>query len=167
MKKGLVVNLITLILAVLTLALVGFGVWQYVAMNAYADKIIKLGEETQETDIPVELSGFAPGVSRSYDILLKSVKGENYDVEIKFDVKEGDPIGLAPFIDLEIKLEDEVVASGNLKEFLDGNIKVVFGLPFKDTRRRDLTISYIMSQNVGDDAQNTEAKFDIILHTTH
>ncbi len=152
--------LLILSLVVITMLGVVIGVWFYVSQDKFSnEKTIVLNEQPQ-TEMEVSLSGLCPGMSISYEIHLKANEGDSFGLTMDF--KKTDADSLAPFVDVEVKLGGETLDGAKLFEYLDGK-QITFPTEFVGTSNIDIEIVYSMGIEVGDEAQNTTADFNIVL----
>ncbi len=136
------------------------GVWTYVSQDKFAnEKTIVLNEQPQ-TEMVVYLSGLCPGMRVSYEIHLKANEGDRFGITMDFEKTDTD--SLAQFVDVEIRLSGEKIDGAKLSEYLGGR-QITFPTEFDSTSEIDIEIVYGMGIDVGDDAQNTTADFNIIL----
>ncbi len=152
--------ILILSLVVVTMVGIGIGTWSYVSQDKFAnEKTIVLNEQSQ-TEMEVNLSGFCPGMSVSYEMHLKANAGDVFDITMDFEKTDTD--SLARFIDVEVRLNGEKIDSAKLSEYLNGK-PLAFSAEFNSTSEIDVEIVYSMGLEVGDEAQNTMADFNIVL----
>ncbi len=161
MKKKVLSLIFIVLLSVITVADLGYFIWKRTQKKAFTnEKTIDLNETTQ-TEMEVHLSGLCPGDSASYELHLKAEEGASFEIVMSFD--ETGESSLAPFLDVEIRLHDEKIDEGKLYDYLHGKL-VTFPTRFDSGTQIDLTITYAMGLEVGDEAQNTTADFSITLY---
>ncbi len=151
-----------LIIALIVVTMVGIviGVCNDISEDKLSkQKTIVLNEQTQ-TEMEVNLSGICPSMTVSYKINLKANKGDSFDITMDFEKTDTD--SLAPFVDVEIRLKDESLDSAKLSEYLEGR-QITFPAKFDSDAEIDIEIVYSMGLDVGDEAQNTTADFNIVL----
>ncbi|MGN1093712.1 MAG: hypothetical protein ACI4SC_01885 [Candidatus Neoclostridium sp.] len=157
MKKATAYILICL---TTVMALIGAIIWWSIYTKPEerkaADVEISLDGETTR-DLRVDISNIVPGSSHQYDILLTASNAREYSVVLKF-VGDGE---IKDYVDIEIITDGENLA-GEKKRLADllGN-EVALG---KGASR--ITIVYSMPLETGNEAQSTEAWFDIELTAT-
>ncbi len=154
-----------LILSLVLLTSVGavLGIWNYTSGEKFANgKTIVLNEETK-TEMEVNLSGICPGDSTSYGIHLEARESDLFDVTMNF--KKTGQDSLARFIDVTVKLDGENISTAKLTDYLDGK-SIAFPTDFDGRSTVKLEIVYSMDLEVGDEAQNTAADFNVILTAT-
>ncbi len=151
-----------LILSLVVVTMVGIvvGVWSYVSQDKFINEQTIVLNEQPQTEMEVNLSGICPGMSMSYKIHLKANEGDYFDITLDFTKTGTD--SLAQFVDVEVRLGGEKIESAKLSEYLNGK-QVAFPLEYDDTSEIDIEIVYSMGLEVGDDAQNTTADFNIVL----
>ncbi len=151
-----------LILSLVAITMIGIiiGVWSYVSQDKFVnEKTIVLNEQPQ-TEMEVSPSGLCPGMSVSYKIHLRANEGDSFGITMDF--KKTDTDSLAQFVDVEVRLSGEKIDSAKLSEYLGGK-QITFPIEFDGTSEIDIEIVYSMGIDVGDDAQNTTADFNIVL----
>ncbi len=114
--------------------------------------VIELNGETNKT-LKTELTGFYPGSEREYKIILRGEASENYETTLNFrsDKSSG---ALENYIIVTITTKG-VTIKKQLKELLDGE-KAELG-----KNASEITITYAMPENTGNEAQGTTADFYI------
>lgn len=136
------------------------GAWLFVGQEKYVnEKTIALGEERQD-EMDVKLSGLCPGMSRLYEINLRANSGDGFKITMAFERAEAD--SLAQFVDVEVRACGETVDSAKLSEYLDGK-QISFPVKFDGVSEINVEIVYSMGRDVGDEAQNAEADFKIVI----
>ncbi len=152
--------ILILSLVVVTMVGIAIGIWSFVSQDKYInEKTIVLNEQPQ-TEMEVDLSGICPGMSISYEIHLQANENDNFGITMDFEKTDSD--SLARFVDVEVKLNGEKIDSAKLSDYLSGR-QITFPLKFDDTSEIDIEVIYSMGLDVGDEAQNTTADFNIIL----
>ncbi len=150
-------------LTVLTMLGLSIGAWNYIGEQKLSEeKTVEIDGETQ-TEIEVNLSDFYPGVSKSFKTNLNGNKSDRFDIEIKFEKTGADT--LAKFINVTIAVNGETISTSELEELLKGN-SLCFSADFQDKSLISLEITYSMSIDTGDEAQNTSAEFAILINST-
>ncbi len=151
--------LILVILVEVLLAII-ICVWAFAYKQRFTDDVTIVLDQTPQTQLEVELYDMYPGASKSYEIHLKADLGKTYNLALNFQKTKACTI--AQFIDVQVKLGDELIDSAKLEEYLDGK-KVSFPMDFDSQTMIDIEIIYSMDDSVGDEAQNTTADFNLIL----
>ncbi len=159
----LATNILIISMVVLTLLGVGLGTWSQLSQEKYVtEKNIVLDDKdkTQTEEMAVKLTEIIPGDKREYSIFLSALEGDAFNFTVKFE--KGSEKSLAPFIDVEIFLDEGSISKTKLTELLNGQ-EVQFSKTFDATSKLEIKIVYSMGLDVGDEAQNTTADFNIIL----
>ncbi len=149
--------IISLLLATAGGILIAFAIMQ--SLDKIKDATILLDGETRQ-EVTVSLTDFYPGKEEEYTIQLKANEGDYYEIQVDFVTKGNE--GLAPFIDLQLCMESKVLAEGKLDEYLNEN-KITFGCFFDEKESVNLQMIYKMDFSVGNEAQNQEASFSIVI----
>ncbi len=161
MKKKLLSLIFIVVLSAVTLVDLGYFVWKRMQKRSFSNEKTIYLNETEQTEMEVHLSGLCPGDNASYELRLKAIEDAAFDIVMSFD--ETGASSLAPFVDVEIRLQGEKIDGGKLSEYLEGKL-VSFSTRFDSTTQINLEISYGMGLDVGDEAQNTTADFSITLY---
>ncbi len=139
-----------------------FGVFTYSGTKKYANEKTITLQDTTEKRTEINLEGFCPGDRKSYTFNCKANRGECFDVTLSFESTGED--SLSRFIDVEVWVDGEKRDRARLNEYFDGR-ELPFKADFSDKNQVKIEIFYIMELNVGDEAQNTAADFDVVLLT--
>lgn len=116
--------------------------------------VIELSGETTKT-LKTELSGFYPGSEKEYCILMQGVSASSYLITLVFKNDE-EVGGLENYIAVKI-IAGEKTVEKPLTELLEGS-PIELG-----AHSNELKIVYAMPENVGNEAQGTQATFYIEL----
>ncbi len=147
-------------LIVITMISIVIGVWGYESQDEFANEQTIVLNEQPRTEMEVSLSGLVPGMSVSYEIHLKADEGDSFGITMDFEKTDKD--SLARFVDVEVRSSGEKIDGAKLSEYLGGR-QITFPTEFDSTSEIDIEIVYSMGIDVGDDAQNTTADFNILL----
>ncbi len=161
MKKETVCALVSS-LFVLTAVVFAIGAWIMNGQNRYSDEKTIFLDGTEQTEMQVSLSGLYPGKQESYFLHLNANMGDAFKATLVFEKKGTDT--LAPYVEVEILVNGNALERGTLAEYLNGK-EIDFTLAFQKTTHAEIGFVYSMGLDIGDEAQNTSADFDIILST--
>ncbi len=146
-------------LAVTTVS-VGTVAWVYKNRKEDAtEKTVVLNGNAQE-EMSVKLTDIYPGYTTSYQIRLKGEKDKSYSVTVSFE--EAGEVTMAPFVDVSVNYGGKTVGGGKLSELLEGK-EATLQADFSSSTTQEVEIVYSMSEEVGDEAQNTVADFEVVL----
>lgn len=122
--------------------------------NLEEHTVIELSGETSKT-LKAELTGFYPGSTQQYVVTLNGEWADEYVITLNFrdDSSSG---ALENYLIVTIATK-EVTIEKQLKELLDGG-KVELG-----KNANEITITYAMPNDTGNEAQSTTADFYIDL----
>ncbi len=151
MKKT-VLYIIILVLVVATVAAIAIGLN---ALSNIDGQSTLLLDENGKIAFEVELIDIVPGDEKVYTIHMETTAGGDY--KVKFDFEETGDISLAPFIDIELRSDDKVLARAKLSDCLAGD-DITVPVTIK-AGAADIDIAYIMDIEVGDEAQNKICDF--------
>ncbi len=164
MRKKIIEYILIISLIAATATGVGIGVWSHNSQETYTnEKTVVLTGETQTEQIKVSLSGITPGASAAYTVHLKASKGDSFALCV--DCTKTGADSMAPFIDVQVLVDGQHVGQLPLSSLL-GEEQLEFRIKFDNTTDVEVKIVYSMSLQVGDEAQNTAADFDLMLTTT-
>ncbi len=158
MKKS-VLYIACVLVATVSIAIFG-GRWLYENRTTYDVETELVLEGNVRKTRSVYLEEFYPTYSTSYPL---KITGEvNMQVRISFEEKGA--CALAPYVDVEILHEGVSRGKGKLSEYLSGQT-VAFYAAFETQASQTLEIVYSMGEEVGDEAQDTVAKFDVVVES--
>ncbi len=152
MGKGNKIKYILIIISIIsTLACVGL----FITINDinYLNKntVINVNGETNLT-LKAEINGLYPGKTEDYVVSFASDNENDYFITLNF--KGSNDGKLKNFIKVEIKTENSVI-NKTLLELLNGEL-ISLGIGVKE-----ITISYTMPIDVGNEAQGTSISFNV------
>ena len=106
-----------------------------------------------------------PGDSCEYEIALKSEFAKKYDLILDFaDLAEEGT--LKNFVRVKIMADDEAVCDELLADVI-ANDDLVLPVDFKENKNTKLKVVYYLPLEVGNDAKNAEALFELRLTATN
>ena len=117
-------------------------------------------DEGQTQSVKFEDLSLTPGESCEYTIDLKKASADNYD--LKLDFVETEEKTLKNFAFVKIIVNDEVVCDELLATVFE-NEEIVIPVDFSESKSTELKIVYYLPIEVGNEAKNEEAFFDLIL----
>ena len=120
---------------------------------------IQIELETGEGQtIPFEKLGLVPGDSVTYDLYLSTTDGPTKKVYLEFYEVQDSP--LKDFVRVRILVNDEEICDELLGDLMDSG-KVDFDTDLSVGSECKVTIIYYMPEEVGNEAANAEAWFDL------
>ena len=150
-----------LLVASSVLTLIGVGLmWNSLATSDEANEItVEVQDGFMET---VEFKDLmlVPGESCEYTIKLKGDAAEQY--ELTLDFVEIEEKTLKNFAYVKIISGDEVICDTLLADAFEDD-SLVLPVDFTETRNTALTIIYYLPTDVGNEAKNAEALFELHL----
>ncbi len=153
-------RVLILFICAVTAVGIAVSVWNFTSQEKLTnEKTIVIDEKTQ-TEMDVSLHDICPGMSVSYYINLKANENDRFKALMDFQKTESD--SLAAFIDVDILVNGTKISSSKLSEHLGGK-QIEFDANFENTSEIRIEIVYSMDLEVGDEAQNTTADFNIVL----
>lgn len=148
---------VVLILVCVAMAFTGVGI--YMSLQSQnkleANTQINVEGETTSQTLKAKLTGFYPGCTQQYQISLNGELADSYTVTLSFrnDKKQG---GLENFITVVISTSNFTLEKP-LKDLLNDEV-IDLG-----TNASQITISYTMPTDTGDEAQGTTCDFYVDL----
>ena len=152
--------------------LVGAGFATYFLFNSDRDSNVH--------DINLQIGGkhavefseldLIPGESVEYDVNLHSEMNVEAFVTLEFKRIDEIPEGVAKLEDYayaRIMLGDEVLCESLISELLNNETRVTFECAIGTDDHCNLKIMYYMPSEVGNEAQNAEASFEMIITATN
>lgn len=145
-----------LVLITSALSLTGVLLFVHFQKSAVPNQItVTINEETTK-NLKIDLTDIVPGSETSYTINIDSKYFGDYDFSISFYEKD-DPGELSNYLSLKISA-NEFNVNKSFKEILNKNETFDLG-----SNIRKISLTYIMDENVGNEAQNAYANFYIDL----
>ncbi len=142
------------IAAVLTVG--GIAVYKvYTDRDQSADYTLVIDGEEQEA-LSFSLTEIYPGYSASYSVRIKTPADKPSGLSVHF-AGEGT---LAPFVEVTFSRGEETLYTATLEECLKGEEILLIAAEKSETK--EISLTYSMDLEVGDEAQNTEADFRVI-----
>lgn len=142
------------LLGCMAITFIGIVIWAVLLTQGglKPNTVIKLNGATYKT-LQAELSGFYPGNEQEYKIVTTGEGTERYDVTLAFrgNAKSG---GLENYL-IVIVTTKEVTIEKPLTELLDGD-PIELG-----KNANEITVTYVMPEDTGNEAQGTTADFYI------
>lgn len=115
-------------------------------------------ESGEEEVVEFDALGLLPGQSTEYNLYLTTNDGPTKSVRLEFREKEDSP--LADFVRVQIFANDEEICDELLADLMSGGDVILDG-DLTAAEEFKITIVYYMPEEVGNEAANTEAWFDI------
>lgn len=115
---------------------------------------------TTETFSCGELA-LTPAQTKELEIELYCKANGSYDVTLWLTEKSDG--GLKNFVLVEVLADGEQVHEGGLSDLLKEDVAVKFDSILHDNKATVITIRYTMPEDMGNEAQNTYAAFDITI----
>lgn len=152
--------------------LVGAGLSIYFLLNpGRADNVLDI-DLSIGGQYRVEFSelDLIPGESAEYDVNLSSDINVEALVTLEFKRTDESAAGvaeLAKYSYVRITHENEVLCDSLISEFLDNETRVTFECAIGTDSPCNLKIMYYMPSEVGNEAQNAEASFELLITATN
>lgn len=131
-------------------------------------KIIDLGKDDHSIGVEIadgesgvvsfEHLGLVPGDEVEYTLTITSKEGPTYAID--FDFRETGDSPLSDYVYVRMLLGDEELCDVLLADAMDGGV-ISRELKIKEGDSCEVTIIYYMPEEVGNEAENAEAHFDL------
>ena len=160
MTKSSFMRFLAVVLSVLILG--GAALWSYLTVTEEERNAMKVHlEEGKTQTVEFESLCLVPGESCEYKLSLDGGRADHYDVIFDFvELKEGT---LKNFARARIECKGEALQDLLLAELLEKDKTVTIPIDFDKKKNTELTIVYYMPLEVGNEAQNAEALFELRL----
>lgn len=160
MKKGKINILIFCTIALVIIAMV-FIMYILDANKSFNNRIVIRNNGKAHEILEVSDLSLLPSQSKDYEIELVSMLEGNFD--LAFDFKQSNDGNLSEFVDVSIKVGEEVYFEGKLSELFAVDNVVTMTLYLDKTDPQIIVITYSMDSEVGNEAKNTYSTFVIDL----
>lgn len=158
MTRGKLMRIILAVIGVLILVGVVLMAWMLATRD---DKhVIRIDLDDQIEPVAFENLCLIPGESCTYTIQLTGGAAKKYDLHLRFEETQNKALKNFAYVRIESDgqvLCDELMATVFAGEEIDLPVELNRG------ERQDLIITYYMPLEVGNEAQNAEAIFDLLI----
>ena len=160
MNKNAVMSVALTLLSLLII--VGVGLTTYFLLHSERDAdLIRLDLENEESqEIVFRALTLLPGGSRTYTLSLFCEVADEYDVTLQFS--ETEDRALKDYVYAKIEVGGETLCDRLLSD-LFGEGATVFPCAFGSGESVDVKITYYMPEEVGNEAQNAEVDFELLI----
>lgn len=132
-----------------------------------ADKhVIKISIEPDETEsVHFEKINIVPGDECEYTLLLSSEYEYEYELTLRFEDLDPEQI-LKDYAYVRMERDGEIICDELLSKAFEGE-KLVLSVNFLERETNDIRVIYYMPADVGNEAQNAEANFNLYITATN
>lgn len=163
MTKGRFMRIVLIAGSVLILVGVALMTWMLVTENDRNNIEVYLSDDKTHT-IEFENLSLVPGESCEYSVKLKSDNAKKYDLSLDF--VETEDKTLKNFAYVKILSKDKVICDELLANAFK-NENIVLPVDFEKDINTELTIVYYLPINVGNEAKNAEAVFELLIKASN
>ena len=145
------------------LILVGVALMSWMLATEEERSVIEVKLESGKTQ-SVEFKAFSlvPGEQKEYKVSLESGSVKKYDLSLEFiETKEKSP-NLKDFARVKVISNDTVICDELLAEAFEKE-NVTLHVDVAASQNTELTVVYYLPIDVGNEAKNTEAEFELLL----
>ena len=141
--------------------IVGVALMGWIFATAEERNVIKVSlDDGQTKAISFSDLSMVPGDSCEYQIKLDSESSKQFVLTMEF-AESGD-LDLKKFAYVKILSGEEVICDTLMEALFDGD-PIVLDVDLKEKKNAELTIVYYLPLDVGNEAKNAEAVFDLLL----
>jgi len=158
--RGKIMSCVLIVLSVTILVGVGLTTW-FMLRPVEQENFLNLNLENGKAEtVEFKDLNMVPGKTVSYTMFVFSEIDDDY--ELAFDFQEVDGEVLKDYIDVTVKVGEEVILHGKLAALLSDNAKIINarlqeGIPYT------VTIEFSMAEDVGNEPMGAEALFYLVL----
>jgi len=159
MKKNKFVRIVLIVLSVMIL--IGVALIIYILSTVNNHNIIKVNIRDNATQV-VEFQDLCliPGEKCEYTISIGSDTSDKYKVELAFhEIAENT---LKNYVHIKIETNEEIVCNQLLATLFDNNNITLF-VDLTEDKKNDIKIIYYLPEEIGNEAQNAEANFELLI----
>lgn len=129
------------------------------AHEDFEENITVSKEGTTTSTVEIHDLALLPATSRTYTVHLRCKASGTYRVSLAYEEKANG--GLKPFVNVTVKAGDEIMWNGTLQALLNGKTIPGFSAELQAEDPFDVQVIYEMPQEVGNEAKDTFADFDV------
>ena len=144
--------------------LIGVGMTGWMLGTRDDREAVRIDLDGQIDPIGFENLCLIPGESCSYTFRMKGDVAKEYDVHLRFEETEEKTLKNFAYVRIETNgqvLCDELMATAFEGEGIELHVDL------SQVKQQDLIITYYMPLEVGNEAQNAEAIFDLLITATN
>lgn len=160
MPKSTFMRIVLIVGSALILVGVSLMTWMLVTEDDRSVIEVQL-EDGKTQSIEFENLSLVPGEECEYVVTLKSENAKKYDLNLDFVDTEKD-LTLKNFARVKIVANGEVVCDELLATIFE-NEDIVLPIDFTEDKNTELKIVYYLPLEVGNEAKNAEAIFELLL----
>lgn len=159
MKKNKLVRIALIVLSVMIL--IGVALTMYMLSIVNNHDIIKVNIKDDATQV-VEFQNLCliPGEKCEYTISFSSEVADEYNLRLAF--RETVENTLKNYVHIKIEANGEIVYDQLLATLFD-NSNITLTVDLTDDRKNDIKIIYYLPKEIGNEAQNAEANFELLI----
>ena len=151
----------TVLIMVSVFSIIGVLLICWALTTADDRNVISVSLESGETaSVEFENLSLVPGDMVEYKIKLKGNHVKRYDVVLDFVEKEEKT--LKHFAYVKITANDEVIYDDLLASIFSDDV-IFLPVDFKEGKNTELTVSFYLPVEVGNEAKNAEALFEMLI----
>ena len=159
MRKGHLMRILLVVGSIMIIVGIALMTWMLATEDERNNIIVKLSDGGSEI-VEFEALALVPGEQCEYMVKLKNTNADEYDLSLDFvEIEEGT---LKNFARVKIISGDETVYDELLCDALEDE-NITFPIDFNVFRNTEFKIVYYLPIEIGNEAENAEALFKLIL----
>ena len=159
MNKKVLIRIVLALGSVLII--VGVSLMGWILATEEERNVIKVDLDDGKTEaIEFESLSLVPGEECEYTVKLKKSGADKYDLSLDF--VETEEKTLKDHARVKIMSGDEVICDELLADIFE-NEDIILPVDFDEGKNTELKIVYYLPLEVGNEAKNAEAKFELLL----
>ena len=159
--KNSSINILIVAMILFALISIMLSVFLEEAHDEFKETVTVNSDGVTEETLTVRGLSLVPGQEQEYEVGLRCMASGSYFISFQFIEKVDG--GMKEFIYLTITSGDTTVYSGELAALIDTQVRVGFDGYLNADDPLKITINYKMPIDIGNEARNTFADFDINL----
>lgn len=159
MLKSKLKEILLLVGSVLIVIGIAVMAWVLITDGDRSAIEVQISDGKTET-VEFEALGLVPGERCEYNITMRAESSDIYDLTLDF-VETGEST-LKNFARVKIVANGDILCDELLATVFE-NDAILMSVDFRENRNTDLKIIYYLPAEVGNEAKNTEAEFELLI----
>lgn len=158
MNRGKLTRIVLIITCVLIL--IGIALMAWMLVNRNNRNVIHIDLDDQIDPIGFKNLCLIPGESCAYTLRLTGDEAEQYDAHLRFEETQ---VGtLKHYAYIRIEANGQVLCDQLMATMFEGETIDLF-VDLRQVEQQEITITYYLPIEVGNEVQNAEAVFDLLI----
>ena len=161
MDRSKILSLLLIVTSVILVIAIVFLIYFYATRDTRENVIDVKLESGESSSLKFENLTLLPGESCEYELELSHRVKADYDITLSFSDQDSE-LTLKSFVYAKVTAGDEVICDTLLSELFDGEA-LTFSRELSKDKAETVKILYYMPSEVGNEAKNAEAKFNLVI----